>query len=173
MIGKHHAIVAAASWAAVYSSGAAGTATGGVLPGLAVATGAGLLPDIDEDGSIVSQALGPVGWALSKVIGAVAGGHRGATHTIPAALLVAGLVLLATRSPNLAAAAFVGYLSHLVGDTLTPMGVPWLWPVRSVDDRFSLNLFTTGTYIEVLAAWGWVAACLFAIFRTRTGSGPI
>ncbi len=169
MIGKHHAIVAAASWAAVYSSGAAGSSAGGVLPGLAVATAAGLLPDIDEDGSIVAQALGPVGWAAAKVIGLVAGGHRGATHTIPAALFVAAVVLVVTRSPNLAAAAFVGYLSHLVGDTLTPMGVPWLWPVGSLDNRLSLNLFTTGTYLEVLATWGWVAGCVFASYRALSG----
>lgn len=170
MIGKHHAIVAAASWAAVHSTGAAGPAgAGGVVPGLVVATVCGLLPDIDEDGSIVSQALGPVGWALSKTISFAAGGHRGATHTIPAALVVAGLVLVVSRNPHLAAAAFVGYVSHLVGDTLTPMGVPWLWPIKPVDDRVSLNLFTTGTYLEVLATWGWVAGCVFTAYRQLAG----
>lgn len=169
MIGKHHAIVAAASWAAVHSTGATGKpGAQGLLSGLAVATVAGLLPDIDEDGSIVARSLGPVGWALSKAVSVLAGGHRGATHTIPVAFLVAAAVFAVSRDLNLATAALCGYLSHLVGDTLTPMGVPWLWPIRPLDARFSLSLFTTGTYMEVLATYGWVIGCGVAVYRTVT-----
>lgn len=166
MIGKHHAIVAAASWAAVYGTGIPGS---GFVPGLAVATVAGLLPDIDEDGAIVSRALGPVGNVLSDVVSLVAGGHRGATHTLPAVVLVAAAVYWLWGDPALAMAAGCGYLSHLIGDTLTPMGVPWLWPLRSVDHRYSLNLFTTGTFLEVLVTWGWVIGCGVIVYRRITG----
>ena len=169
MIGKHHAIVAAAGYAAIHSATGDRADLKGLTAGLAVATVAGLLPDIDEDGSIVSQTLGPVGWALSKAVSVVAGGHRGATHTLPAVLAVAAAVFALTRDVDLTTAAAWGYLSHLLGDTLTPMGVPWLWPVQRLGDRLSLALFTTGTAFETVAVWGWVAVCALLIGRQLTG----
>lgn len=160
MMGKHHMMFAASGWVAGYSTGVVPRATvGGVIPGLVVATAAGLLPDIDEDGSIVARSLGPVGQLLSHVIATVSGGHRGATHTVPAALLFSLAVWLLTRDPSLAVAALWGYLSHLVGDTLTPMGVPWGWPLDDLDERFSVGLFTTGTFIEVLVVHGGAVLC--------------
>src|SRR5690606_37139091 len=32
--------------------------------------------------------------------------------------------------PGLAPAAFAGYASHLIADSMTPHGVPWLWPYQ-------------------------------------------
>jgi inner membrane protein len=60
--------------------------------------------------------------------------HRGPTHTLPFATLLAILagggsqLVVGTPLPG-ALAAMVGVLSHLAGDALNPMGVPVAWPV--------------------------------------------
>lgn len=169
MIGHHHAIVAAAGYAAIHTASPQRADVKTLAAGLAISTVCGLLPDIDEDGSIVSRTLGPVGWVLSKAVGFAAGGHRGATHTLPAVALVAAAVWFATRDVNLTAAAGWGYLSHLIGDTLTPMGVPWLWPVQRLGSRLSVGLFTTGTAVETWVTYGWVAVCALLIYRQLAG----
>lgn len=84
--------------------------------------GISILPDID----LVLPALG-VSRALTL-------GHRGATHSLAAALAVTAIVTLlaiAMRLPARRAAigAFVAIGSHAILDTLTPgPGVAWLWP---------------------------------------------
>lgn len=52
--------------------------------------------------------------------------HRTFTHS----LLALGMITWATYilEPEWAPVVFAGYLSHLVADSLTPHGVPWLWP---------------------------------------------
>lgn len=47
--------------------------------------------------------------------------------------------------PWFTVAVGLGVLMHLLGDMLTPEGVPMLWPVRR---RFGLGLFTTAGMIE-------------------------
>lgn len=78
--------------------------------------------------------------------------HRGPTHTLPFAALVAGVAwaaATATGYGTLAAgpldlrtfAAGIGgfaIISHLLADVLTPMGVALLWPLS--DRRFTLGL---------------------------------
>ncbi len=43
------------------------------------------------------------------------------------------------------AAVAVPYFSHLLGDTITPGGVPWLLPATQ---RWSISLFRTGQTFE-------------------------
>ncbi|HEY9472229.1 MAG TPA: metal-dependent hydrolase, partial [Mycobacteriales bacterium] len=59
--------------------------------GTVVAAGAALLPDLDHPRATVARSLGPVTGALSKVVAAVSGGHRQATHSVAGVLLAAGL----------------------------------------------------------------------------------
>ena len=60
--------------------------------------------------------------------------HRGPTHTLPFATLLAILaggasqLVVSTPLPG-ALAALLGVCSHLAGDALNPMGVPIAWPV--------------------------------------------
>lgn len=111
--------------------------------------------------------------------------HRGPTHTVWFALLVAavlgGVGLLAgqvgTGLPHGPAAlaatgAAVGLLSvgaHLLADALTPMGIRPLWPLSNV--RYTLSLVTAdstvgnygllGAGVFVTAAWvAWATAFL-------------
>jgi inner membrane protein len=134
------------------------------LGGVAFVVGAGalwlaMLPDVDHRLPGVS--------------------HRGITHTLWFALLVAGVLagvgfaagrvgLGAPYDPQLLAAtgAGVGLLavgSHLLADALTPMGIRPLWPLSNV--RYTLSLVTAdstvGNYgllsLGVFATGAWVA----------------
>jgi inner membrane protein len=66
-------------------------------------------------GSILSAALH------------LAGGHRGPTHSLPGLGLTAAVGLL-LRAMVIWWALSLGVLSHLMLDSLTWGGVPWLWP---------------------------------------------
>jgi inner membrane protein len=95
----------------------------GVDPFLCAAIGAltAPLPDIDQR------------WARSfdkPRAGAPAGllEHRGPTHSVLAIVLLFGSLALAGLPMGLVLAGAVGYLSHLVADGISYMGVPYLWP---------------------------------------------
>jgi len=129
-----------------------------------VAGVASILPDIDEDGSLInlfmfpslkrayrSFALASLGvvmillyflkslplWVL--LTGIFAAGvayvpHRTVTHSLLALAYVTGTVYL--MAPQYAFPAAVGYFSHLFADTMNPKGVPYLWPYK---DKFALK----------------------------------
>lgn len=114
-----------------------------------------LLPDIDHPQSWAGRKLRPISVPLAALVG-----HRGVTHSLLAVL--AGVLIVAVVGwhglNGLAGPVVVGYLSHLAADSLTPSGVPLLWPSRR---RFTLNLCSTGSIMElgivaaILAAGGW------------------
>lgn len=93
----------------------------GVLSGLLAACGAGAY----------SKTARRAGWVVAVPFGAFIGW-----------ILAAGVVHVGTWLPASVAA---GLVSHLVGDGLTPGGVPWLWPAPW---RGSLSLFRTGSAVE-------------------------
>lgn len=104
--------------------------------------------------------------------------HRGVTHTLLFAALVGGVFGVAalglaaagsTLAPAVAVdratfalfAAGVGFVTvvaHLLADALTPMGVPFLWPLSA--RRFSLSLWYAKSPVAnaVLFALGVFAA---------------
>lgn len=88
--------------------------------------GAALIPDIDHARAPLRQRMG---WAGNLALFWLK--HRGPTHT----LLAWALFTLAARflvgDVGMVAAVSLGYLSHLVADMLTPMGLCVLWPVVS------------------------------------------
>lgn len=58
--------------------------------------------------------------------------HRGPTHSVLAGLLVGYTFLgvgTALGYPSIGVIAMLGYFSHLLSDGISPMGVPYLWPV--------------------------------------------
>ena len=83
-----------------------------------------LAPDIDHPQSLISSFV-PGGFIFSWFVGS----HRGATHTALAGFVAGGLAYLLTKEPLLALAFGVGWFAHLIGDMLTPSGVPLLLPV--------------------------------------------
>ena len=104
------------------------------VEGLAAAAAGSLLPDIDTPTSSVGRPFFPLArWINEKL------GHRTATHGLLGALLfglaVAGLEALARASgplaPDgspLAVCLTLGYLSHVLIDTLNKTGVELFWP---------------------------------------------
>jgi inner membrane protein len=119
--GTHLAFGAACYTAATWAAGEAPT-----VPGALLALAGSLLPDIDHPHSFVGRRLPFISVPLSRAIG-----HRGFTHSCLAAVLfVVTILALARGGMNGVSALGIGYLSHLLGDWLTPSGIPFMWPSR-------------------------------------------
>jgi inner membrane protein len=98
----------------------------------------GVTPDIDQPTAPLWRNL-PVGKYFGKAFDKLLGGHRFLTHSILGVALfgLAAHWLLVFLHPimhsvdsNLVWRAFmIGMISHLVMDTLTKEGVPWLLPI--------------------------------------------
>ena len=94
-----------------------------------MALASALLPDLDHPQSLLGRQLPWISGPLSRLFG-----HRGFTHSLLAVGLgIWGLAQFQVSGPLsgvMKDALIVGYLSHLLGDWLTPMGIPLLWPWR-------------------------------------------
>lgn len=98
----------------------------------------GILPDIDQPTAPLWRNL-PVGGAIGRVVDKLLGGHRFISHSLLGVALFGflGHLLLVFLHPvmphtNIGLvwwAFMIGLLSHLVMDTLTKEGVPWLLPI--------------------------------------------
>lgn len=114
--------------------------------------------------------------------------HRGATHTVLAALvvsLVLGTVTVVVRiqgAPLLSVVlsggfvttvSLVGYLGHLLGDLLTPMGIRPFRPLSQT--RYSLDLVTAGDdrANRVLGAAGLIALVVALVLGIDVQDGTI
>jgi inner membrane protein len=137
----------------------------------------GIAPDIDEPTAPFWRNL-PVGGVFGRIIGKMLGGHRFLSHSLVGVSLFAllGYLLLEFIHPlmphtNLMIiwwAFVIGLLSHLVMDSLTKEGVPWLLPIPfkfGVPPLRALRI-TTGKWLESLVvfpgilvfdiAWCWL-----------------
>lgn len=119
----------------------------------------GITPDIDQPTAPFWRNL-PVGKYLGKIFDKMLGGHRFITHSI-LGLIIFGYLsklllvflrpVMTTINADLVWWAFmVGMISHLVMDTLTKEGVPWLLPIPI---KFGIPPFrkwrvTTGEWVE-------------------------
>jgi inner membrane protein len=98
----------------------------------------GITPDIDQPTAPFWRNL-PIGGIFGKIIGRLLGGHRFITHSILGLLLFGWLcwLLLTFLSPVMTsidiwivwAAFMIGMVTHLVMDSFTKEGVPWLLPI--------------------------------------------
>lgn len=99
MMARAHAMSGAAAFLGIAPL-ATSLDFGQLMVGTALAAGAATLPDLDEPGSTVSRALGPVTQLLATGIRKVSGGHRELTHTALGAVVFGGIVaLLSFASP--------------------------------------------------------------------------
>lgn len=98
----------------------------------------GILPDIDQPTAPFWRNL-PIGGVIGKIFDKLLGGHRFLTHSLLGLALVGFLshwllVFLQPIMPHVSIfvvwlALMVGMFSHLVMDSFTKEGVPWLLPV--------------------------------------------
>jgi inner membrane protein len=98
----------------------------------------GIAPDIDQPTAPLWRNL-PVGRYFGRVFGALVGGHRFFCHSLLGVGVFAALALLLLQiiqpiMPNVDIhfvweAFLTGVVSHLIMDSLTKEGVPWLLPL--------------------------------------------
>ncbi|PID32056.1 hypothetical protein CR970_02600 [Candidatus Saccharibacteria bacterium] len=111
---------------------------GTVLAALLANQLGGIAPDIDQPTAPLWRNL-PVGRYLGKVFGALVGGHRFLCHSLVGVALfgLGAMLLLQAMQPAMPhiniqfvwVAFVLGVLSHLIMDSLTKEGVPWLLPI--------------------------------------------
>ncbi len=98
----------------------------------------GIIPDIDQPTAPLWRNL-PIGGTIGRGIDKLLGGHRFISHSIIGMAVFGSLayLLLASLHPSMPHvnaglvwwAFMIGMLSHLVMDTFTKEGVPWLLPI--------------------------------------------
>ncbi len=98
----------------------------------------GIAPDIDQPTAPLWRNL-PIGKYIGKLAGKMTGGHRFITHSLVGLVLfgLASQLLLKVLSPIMSSidtgyvwwAFMIGVVSHLLLDTITKEGVPWLLPI--------------------------------------------
>ena len=112
-----------------------------------------LLPDIDERHSKINQGLPVFRW-LSVLVK-----HRGIFHSI---FMATGLAVLLYWLVGMqyAMPLFVGYMSHLLIDSLTKSGINFLHPVS----QFRISGFVeTGSILETFVFLGISAGIVFIL----------
>lgn len=119
----------------------------------------GITPDIDQPTAPLWRNL-PVASIFGKFFGRVSGGHRFLTHSILGLALLGFTAhwLLVFFTPVMGHidtgyvwwAFFIGMLSHLIMDTFTKEGVPWLLPLPFKFGFPPLRKLriTTGKFVE-------------------------
>ncbi|HEU5159950.1 MAG TPA: metal-dependent hydrolase [Streptosporangiaceae bacterium] len=99
MMGHTHALSGAAAWlaatpllgdSALLGHFAVHLSPAQIAAGTVVCAGAAMLPDIDHHDGTIANAFGPLTRVLCRIVGALSGGHRHATHSLVFAAL-AGL----------------------------------------------------------------------------------
>ncbi|HUP26652.1 MAG TPA: metal-dependent hydrolase [Candidatus Limnocylindrales bacterium] len=137
----------------------------------------GITPDIDQPTAPLWRNL-PVGGVIGRIIDRLLGGHRFLTHSLVGLALFgfAAHSLLLFLRPVLGAinigyvwwAYMIGMCSHLVMDTFTKEGVPWLLPVPvkfGIPPIKKLRM-TTGKAIETFIVFPGLLA-LNAVFYSH------
>ena len=97
----------------------------------------GLAPDIDQPTGALWNKM-RAGSIISRMISPMLGGHRFISHSVIGVFLfgtvlkfILGLMesVILVNMDIVWWAFMIGYVSHLVMDTLTREGVPWLFPI--------------------------------------------
>jgi inner membrane protein len=138
------------------------------IEGLAATAAGSLLPDIDTPTSSIGRPLFPLARRINEKLG-----HRTATHSLLGvavfALAAAGLEALARASGLLSPDGFgpavcltLGYLSHVLIDTVNKTGVELFWPSRLrcvffLNERYRIAAGGAGDY------WFMVGGLILAL----------
>ena len=119
----------------------------------------GIAPDIDQPTAPFWRNL-PIGGVVGRTIAKLLGGHRFLSHSIIGIFLFGWvthylLQLLHPSFPKLDIqiiwwAFMIGFVSHLIMDTITREGVPWLLPIPIKFGIPPLKVFRveTGGFVE-------------------------
>jgi inner membrane protein len=160
MTGRTHDLAAITALGAVLMFEPVQTMTlGTLLIALLANQMGGIAPDIDQPTAPLWRDL-PIGALFGRVVDTTLGGHRFITHSLAGLALFGFLLrlLLVFIHPIIPTvnigyvwwAFMIGMLSHLIMDTFTKEGVPWLLPLPI---KFGLPplkelRITTGKFVE-------------------------
>jgi len=103
-----------------------------------------VLPDIDEYRSKIKQWSGFIGSIITFFTK-----HRGIFHSFLFALLLSFVVMFVWNH-YYASALFIGYLTHLIADSLTPMGIPVLYPFSEFKVRGPIKVGSIGEWVILI-----------------------
>lgn len=159
MTGRTHDLAAftALSYVVATQPGQTVTLATGIVALMATLVG-GLTPDIDQPTADLWHKF-PAGSVVGRILYPLLGGHRYISHSLIGIILFGwltkfllfkiGKVLLVDI--NLVWWAFmIGFISHLIMDTLTQEGVPWLFPIpfRFGFPPLKILRLKTGGFVE-------------------------
>lgn len=179
MTGRTHDLAAVAALSLVVLAQPVRTLTLGTA---IMAVGANLLggiaPDIDQPTAPLWRNV-PVGKYFGKLFGLLNGGHRFLTHSLLGVVLfgLGARALLTWLHPIMPSiniglvwwAFMIGVVSHLVMDSFTKEGVPWLLPIPvkwGFPPLKKLRL-TTGTWGENLVIFPLLAVAMLYLAATH------
>lgn len=87
-----------------------------------------LLPDIDCQYSVIGKHF--------RLINKFIPHRNGITHSLVGSFLWCGLAI--GFGKEYFSIMWIGFISHLVLDSFTPMGIKWLYPIKK--DKYGLNV---------------------------------
>jgi len=179
MTGRTHDLAAFAALSVVVLTQPARTYTlSTVLLGLLANQIGGVAPDIDQPTAPLWRNL-PIAGLFGKAFGELTGGHRFLTHSLLGVALsgyAAKFILAITHSltPHVDTgyvwwAFMIGMLSHLIMDSFTREGVPWLLPIPL---RFGFPPLrqlrvTTGKKFETLVIFPGLVALIIWLYASH------
>jgi len=120
---------------------------------IAIVVLAALLPDIDHENSKINSKIPGLKF-VAKIFG-----HRGILHSvwIPLALWI---ILDVGFNSRYGSAVFIGYLSHLVADGLTKMGINMVHPLKQLRIQ---GFIETGSVVEHLVFLFVCVGCVICL----------
>jgi inner membrane protein len=155
------------------------------LPEITVGTGlvaiaanliGGIAPDIDQPTAPFWRNL-PIGNIFGKFFGRLLGGHRFLSHSVIGIIIFGVLfqIILNFLQPSIPKinldivwwAFMIGFVSHLVMDTFTQEGVPWLLPLPikfGIPPVRSLRVPTGGFLERFVIFPGLIAIVAFTVY---------
>lgn len=135
----------------------------------------GLMPDIDQPTAKLWHDI-PAGSVFGRIFAPLLGGHRSISHSFFGIVLfgflthwILGLMnsIILVDMNAVWIAFMIGYISHLIADTITHEGVPWLFPLPAkigIPPVKALRPHTGGIVEKFIIFPGFVAINAFIYF---------
>ncbi len=126
--------------------------TAGVL---AISGIAALFPDIDTANSTIGLKVRPISTLINCIFG-----HRTLFHA-PLVYLALAPVLYNALSLKLFLSLMGGVLSHLLLDSITRRGIPWLYPFNR--KAFGITPISAGGIVDKLLRLGFAGCAIYIV----------
>ena len=126
-----------------------------------------LIPDIDHPRAFLNQQF----YLFKRASGSFGGlvTHRGIVHSFLAAVIataVVGIIAIFYQLEMLAVMCFfLGFVSHLVADTLNPAGIKWLQPFSKAKVKDGIR---TGSAIEKIFLLVTIVAVVAIVYEVHS-----